>query len=159
MSRVGRILLGTAVVAVLLAAFAVAGRVVSAPVDTLGPAAAADARESARVLGAALTRALDERDGAPGPELASAFDDVLAATDPLVAYEPVDAGGADGAWRVQLAGGASASSGFLARNARALVCFDVTVDRGADPPVRMRDSDCLSAPRPDEPVVPVHRPG
>ncbi|WP_141372121.1 hypothetical protein [Cellulomonas cellasea] len=130
---------------VVVVGLAAAVRTLGAPVrDPLTAAATSNARHGAQILDAGLVGALDDAgDGSP-EALTAAFEEAFDRTPWIDTYEPVDPGGADAAWRVQIAGSASVGSGLFSEMAEAVLCVDVTVTRDADPPVRMVDSACLT---------------
>lgn len=143
MNRGTRALVGTAVVAAVLAAGAGAFWVATAPVpNPLEDAAVAQALQHGTLFEAELTQEVEEHRGATRPDLITALDELMASSIVAGAYEPLDAGEADAAWRVQFTGGASWGGDVLGGNAVALLCVDVTVDHLRDPPVRMVDSGC-----------------
>lgn len=152
-----RALLVVALVVVLVASVAAARVVTTPPDDPLDRSAAADARENAYALRAALADAVEDVGDEPW-ELVAAFEYAwdVAGQPP---YEPVDPGEAEAAWRVQVPGFASWGGGVLSESAEAAVCVDVVVDRDVDPSVRLVDAACLTELRYAEERVSVERSG
>lgn len=147
-----------AVAAVLVALVLVVRSTVPDLPEPLADLAASDARARARALGADLTEVVREGGDASPSELTAAVDGVLAAGTTAGGYEPLDGAGATSVWRAQLSGSAH-RGGVLPSMAVAVLCVDVTIDRGAEPPVRMTDADCLSEPRDPGTRIPVDPPG